>query len=65
MKLVQDNIQKIVNFTPAKTLNQVYGLIDENLEKRRKSYLSDEAYLIPDEEVKPVDLDPIFEPALK
>jgi len=65
LKLVQDNIQKIVNFTPAKTLNQVYGLIDENLEKRRKSYLSDEAYLIPDEEVKPVDLDPIFEPALK
>jgi len=64
LKQVKDNIGKIVNFTPAKTLNQVYGLIDENLEKRKRSYLSDDAYLI-SEKVKVPDLDPIFEPVLK
>ena len=64
LKQVKDNIGRIVNFTPAKTLNQVYGLIDENLEKRKRSYLSDDDYLIPDE-VKVPDLDPIFEPVLK
>ncbi|HSR03345.1 MAG TPA: DUF1232 domain-containing protein [Proteiniclasticum sp.] len=64
LKQVKDNIGRIVNFTPAKTLNQVYGLIDENLEKRKRSYLSDDAYLIP-EKVKVPDLDPIFEPVLK
>lgn len=65
LKLVKDNIGNIMSFTPAKTLNQVYGLVDENLEKRRKSYLSDEAYLVPDDVVKPLDLDPIFEPVLQ
>ena len=64
LKMVKDNIGKIVNFTPAKSLNQVYGLIDENLEKRKRSYLTDEAYLTPDEDVKVVNLDPIFEPVL-
>lgn len=65
LKQVKDNIGRIVNFTPAKTLNQVYGLIDEGLEKRKKSYLTDEAYLVADEKLEVLDLDPIFEPVLK
>ncbi len=64
LKLIKDNIAKIVSFTPAKTLTQVYNLVDENLEKKHRSYLDDEAYLIPESEVKPLDLNPIFEPVL-
>lgn len=64
LKLIKDNIDKIVSFTPAKTLVKVYDLVDDNLEKRHRSYLHDEAYLIPKEEVAPLDLNPIFEPVL-
>lgn len=63
LKLIKDNMETVMNFTPGKTLNQVYGFIDENLEKRKPSYLKDEAYLV--EEPMAVDLDPIFEPVLK
>lgn len=65
LKLVKENIGKIMNFTPARTLNQVYGFVDENLENRKRSYLSDEAYLIPEGDVPAPELDPIFEPVLK
>ncbi len=65
LKLIMDNIEKIVGFTPAKTLTKVYDLVDENLEKRHASYLSDEFYLIPESDVKPLDLDPIFAPVLE
>lgn len=65
LKLIMDNIERVVSFTPAKTLTKVYGLIDENLEKRHKSYLTDEAYLVPESDIKPLDLDTIFEPVLE
>ena len=64
LKLVRDNIGTIANFTPAKTLDQVYGVVDNSLEKKKKSYLNDEFYLIPDNEVKSLDLNPIFEPVI-
>ncbi len=64
LKLIKDNIERIVSFTPAKTLTKIYDMVDENLEKRHQSYLSDEAYLLPDTEVAPLDLNPIFEPVL-
>ncbi len=64
LKLVRDNVGTVANFTPAKTLDQFYGFVDDALEKKKKSYLSDEFYLIPDSEVKSLDLNPIFEPAI-
>lgn len=64
LKLVRDNVSTIANFTPAKTLDQVYGVVDNALEKKKKSYLNDEFYLIPDSEVKALDLNPIFEPVI-
>lgn len=63
LKLVKDNIETILNFTPGKTLNQVYGFVDENLEKRKPSYLKDEAYLM--DAPIPMDLSPIFDPVTK
>ncbi|NLB20793.1 MAG: DUF1232 domain-containing protein [Clostridium sp.] len=65
LKLIMDNIEKIVAFTPARTLTKVYDLVDENLEKRHKSYLTDEAYLFPESDIEPLDLNPIFEPVLE
>jgi uncharacterized membrane protein YkvA (DUF1232 family) len=64
LKLVRDNVSTIANFTPAKTLDQVYGVVDNALEKKKKSYLNDEFYLIPDSEVKALNLNPIFEPVI-
>lgn len=64
LKLVRDNVGTVANFTPAKTLDQFYGMVDNALEKKKKSYLNDEFYLIPDSEVKALDLNPIFEPVL-
>ena len=65
LKLIMDNIEKIVAFTPARTLTKVYDLVDENLEKRHKSYLTDEAYLFPESDIEPLNLNPIFEPVLE
>lgn len=64
LKFVRDNVGTVANFTPAKTLDQFYGVVDNALEKKKKSYLSDEFYLIPDNEVKALDLNPIFEPVI-
>lgn len=64
LKLLRDNLGTLVGFTPAKTLDQVYGMVDGSLEKKKPSYLPDEEYLLPDE-VKPLDLDPIFQPVLQ
>ncbi|MGB4588515.1 MAG: DUF1232 domain-containing protein [Clostridiaceae bacterium] len=64
LKLVKDNVGTVANFTPAKTLDQVYGVVDNAMEKKKKSYLNDEFYLIPDSEVKALDLDPIFDPII-
>lgn len=64
LKFVRDNVGTVANFTPAKTLDQFYGVVDNALEKKKKSYLSDEFYLVPDNEVKALDLNPIFEPVI-
>lgn len=65
LKLLRDNIGTIASFTPAKKLEQFYGIVENSLEKKKPSYLSDESYLISGNEVKPPDLDTIFEPVLK
>ncbi len=65
LKLIKDNMDRVISFTPAKTLAKVYDMVDENLEKRHQSYLNDEAYLVPESEVLPLDLNPIFEPVLE
>ncbi|MBW8382745.1 MAG: DUF1232 domain-containing protein [Youngiibacter sp.] len=60
LKLIRDNVPTIMSFTPGKTLDKAYGIIDSKLEQTRKSYLADEAYLTPEGDVKPIDLEPIF-----
>ena len=65
LKLLRDNIGTFASFTPAKKLEQFYGIVENSLEKKKPSYLSDESYLISGNEVKPPDLDTIFEPVLK
>jgi uncharacterized membrane protein YkvA (DUF1232 family) len=60
LKLIRDNVPTVMSFTPGKTLDKAYGIVDAKLEQTRKSYLADEAYLTPEGEVKTIDLEPIF-----
>lgn len=66
LKALRDNIDKVLGFTPGKTLDKAYGYINEALEKKKKSYEGDEFYLNEDGEVVvPPDFDAALAPVLK
>lgn len=60
LKQIQDTMGTIVSLPPVRTLNTIYGMVDQKLEERHKSYLDDEAYLTPVDIEVPLVPDPLL-----
>jgi uncharacterized membrane protein YkvA (DUF1232 family) len=60
LKQIQDTMGMVVNLPAVKTLNSVYGMVDQKLEERHRSYLDDEAYLTQVMVEEPLEPNPLL-----